>query len=345
MRRRALALLAVALLWPAGLGHGDETRRWLLDEPGLAPITPEDWAARPGVFDFLPGERLDYDVRYLGIPIGRVWLEVARFVERDGVRLAHLTAGARTNGFWDTFYRIDDVSEAWVDLDRGTTIRTATHTHHGRHHESVEQVDFDWETHYVRVREERRDRGTLRLVAFDFGAFVHDTFDLFYAIRSLPLEPGFAVQLPVYANRKVYAFHVEVVRREPWKSDLLGPGDAFVIRPYDLLDGEPTGNGAGEVWVRADGRHVPMRLVGWFRTTERFRVAGIRAELVGHRERLPGWPEPPKPRYVARPPAVPTEDGRPRWTPPPEVREARERRGVRPVNRKIVLPPPVASPG
>jgi hypothetical protein len=198
-RRSALALLAFALLVPASAGRGGEHEGYLLDEPGLVPITPEAWAARPGVFDFLPGERLDFDVRYLGIPIGRVWLEVARFVERDGVRLAHLTAGARTNGFWDKLYRIDDVSEAFVDLDRGTTVRTRTLTHHGRHHEVFEQVDFDWETHFLRVREENRHKRTLHLVAFDFGAFVHDTFDLFYAIRSLPLEPGFSVRLPVYA--------------------------------------------------------------------------------------------------------------------------------------------------
>jgi len=345
VRRHVRVLLAVALLWPTPIGWSSERNGFLLDEPGLVPITAKDWAARPGVFDFLPGERLDYDVRYLGIPIGRVWLEVARFVERDGVRLAHLTAGARSNGFFDAFYRIDDRSEAWVDLDRGTTLRTRTHTHHGRRHEVFEQVDFDWETHYVHVEEEKRHRGTLRQVAFDFGPFVHDTFDLFYAIRSLPLEPGFAARLPVYANRKVYAFHVEVVAREPWDSELLGPGDAFVIRPHDLLDGEPTGNGQGEVWVRADGRHVPLRLVGWFRTTERFRVAGIRAELVAHRERRPGWPPPPRPHYRPRPAAEPTEDGRPRWTPPPAVREARERRGVGPIDRKIRLPASVAAPG
>jgi len=337
-RAGAALLLGLVLLQPAAAGRGSAARAWLLDEPGLAPITAEAWAARPGVFDFLPGERLDYDVRYLGIPVGRVWLEVVRFVERDGVRLAHLAAGARTNSFWDAFYRIDDVSEAWVDLDRGVTVRTRTHTHHGRRHEVFEQVDFDWETHYVHVREEKRHRRTLREASFDFGPFVHDTFDLFYAVRSLPLAPGFAVRMPVYANRRVYAFHVEVLRREPWDDPVLGPGEAWVIRPHDLLDGEPTGNGAGEVWVRADGRHVPLRLVGWFRTTDRFRVAGITAELAGHRARRPGWPDPPAPRYRPRPPAQPTEDGRPRWDPPPEVREARERRGVAPVDREIRLP-------
>jgi hypothetical protein len=190
----------------------------------------------------------------------------------------------------------------------------------------------------VHVREEKRHRDRLRLVSFDFGPFVHDTFDLFYAIRSLPLEPGFSVRLPVYANRKVYAFHVEVVRRERVEHALFGPGEAVVLRPYDLLDGEPTGNGEGEVFVSADGRHLPLRLEGWFRTTEHFHVAGVSAELVAHRERLAGWPAPGLPRYRPRPAAEPTHDGRPRWDPPAHVEEARRRAGVVPVDRKLRLP-------
>jgi hypothetical protein len=336
--RRALPVLAaLALLAPAPAGLGADRTGWLLDEPGLVPITPEQWAADPGAFDFLPGERLDFQVRYLGLPIGRVWLEVVRFVERDGMRLAHLAAGARTNRFWSALYRVDDVSEAWVDLDRGVTVRTRTHTRHGRRREVWEQVDFDWATHFVFVHEERRHSNRLREVAFDFGPFVHDTFDLFYAVRSLPLDPGFSARLPVYANRKIYAFHVEVVRREPWAGEVSDSDEAVVLRPYDLLDGEPTGNGAGEIWVSADGRHLPLRLVGWFITTDRFRVGGIRADLVAHRERLEGWPEPPRPHYRPRPPAEPTEDGRPRWDPPPRVREARRQHHVEPIDRKSPL--------
>jgi len=330
-------MVAGILLGAAPAGFGADRGGYLLDEPGLVEIGPEAWAEDPGVFDFLPGERLDYDVRYLGIPIGRVWLEVARFVERDGRRLAHLRAGARTNDFWSALYRVDDVSEAWVDLDRGVTVRTRTHTLHGRRREVWEQVDFDWRTHFVHVREERRHSGRWIEEAFDFGPFVHDTFDLFYAVRSMPLEPGFSARLPVYANRKIYGFHVEVVRREAWEGELFGETEAVVLKPFDLLDGEPTGNGAGEVWVRAGGRHVPLRLVGWFITTDRFRVGGIRADLVSQRARRPGWPEPPTPRYRPRPAARPTEDGRPRWEPPPEVIEARRRHDVHPVERKGAL--------
>ena len=305
MMRPALLLVA-ALVGLAPLAWGDdleEAPAYLLDTPGLRAITPEEWSARPGAFDFLPGERLDFSVRYFGVPIGRIWLEVARFVEWEGHRVAHLVAGARTNGFWSKLYRIDDVSEAFVDLDRAVTLRTRTHTHHGPRREVFEQVDFDWDTHFVHVHEEKRHRDRLLRESFDFGPFVHDTFDLFYALRSLPLAPGYGARLPVYANRKIYAFHVDVVRREPIDHPVLGAGDAFVLRPYDLLDGELAGTGAGEVWVRDDARRLPVRLVGWFRSTQHFRVGSVKVELTGYRERLPGWPAPEPPRHRPTQPA------------------------------------------
>ena len=338
MRGAFSVFLAIAIALSPASAAADElepkVRPWLLDEPGLVEIGPKAWARRPGRFDFLPGERLDFEVRYFGVPIGWVWLRVARFVEWQGVRVAHLVAGARTNAFWSKVYRVDDVSEAWVDLDRAVTLRTRTHTRHGRRHEVFEQVDFDWTTHFVHIREEKRHKDRLREEAFDFGPFVHDTFDLFYALRALPLAPGQAARFPVYANRKVYAFHVDVVRRETIDDPVLGPGEALVLRPYDLLDGEPAGSGAGEVWVRDDRRRLPVRLVGWFRTTSHFRVGQVRADLVAYRERLPGWPEPRTPRPRPTPRIEASEDGRPRWSPPPEVLEARRRAGVMPFERK-----------
>lgn len=333
------AVLALVLVLLGTAPGAQEAEPWLLDAADAREITPEEWRARPGRFDFLPGERLDFSVSYLGIPIGRVWLEVARFLALDGRRVAHLVAGARTNGFWSAIYRIDDRSEAWVDLDRVVTLRTRTHTRHGRRHEVFEQVDFDWETHFVHIREEKRHRNRLRLEAFDFGPFVHDTFDLFYALRSLSLEPGDSARFPVYANRKVYAFGVDAVRREPIDDPVLGAGAALVLRPYDLLDGEPAGGGAGEVWVRDDARRLPVRLVGWFRTTDHFRVAGVKAELAAYRERRPGWRAPRRPAPARAPPAIePSEDGRPVWRPPAAVLEARRRRGVVPYERKLPLP-------
>ncbi len=309
----------------------------LLDLPDARELGPNDLAHRPGRFGFPPGERFDYRIRYLGIPVAKGWIEVARYLEHDGRRLAHLVAGGETNAFFSLFYRIDDRTEAWVDIDELVTVRTRTHTRHGRK-EVWEEVVFDWDMHWVRVWEERRHRELVHEVAFDFGPFTYDTFDIFYAIRSFDLAPGLSVRMPVYASHKIYGLEVNVTRAEQIDSKVLGPVEAFVLEPVDLVDGHPAEHGEGEIWLTAGARPIPVRLAGWFRSKEQFRVGGVTAELVAYRAKRPGWPDLPPPSGTDRRFEAPTREGRPRWTPSSAVRDARSRAGLVEIDRKRPLP-------
>ncbi len=314
---------------------GPAPEPFLLDAPGLRVLGPEALAARPSRFPFAVGERLDYDVAWWGIAVGRASLEVARLVEWQGARLAHVVATARTNDFFSVFYRVDDRSESWIDVDRLRTLRTATLTRHADK-ETWEEVEFDWTTHLVHVVEEKRHAVRVKSAVLDTGPFLYDTFDVFYALRGLPLEIGLAAELPVYASRKVYGLHVDVERREAVDDPVLGATEAFVLRPYDSLDGEPQDDGAGEVWVDARAPHVPIRLRGWFRTvSERLRVGGVRVSLAGYRARAEGWPVPSFHTTPARPWPARTKRGTPEWDVPPTVAAAREARGEAPGKQRL----------
>jgi hypothetical protein len=283
------------------------------------------------------GERLEYSVRYFGISVGTVAIEVARLLENEGRRLAHVVATARTNDFFSAFYPIDDRSEAWIDIDRLVTVRTATHTHHGRKRETYEEVTFDWSTHFLHVMEAKRHRGRVHDLVLDFGPFVYDTFDIFYAVRRLPLAPGYAVDLPVYASKKVYGFGVEIDRVERIRSRLLGEVVTLVLRPYDTLDGERQGDGAGEIWLLADGSHVPVRLKGWFNTNESYRVGSLIAELVAYERGEAVEPRRKVPWDAPRARVARSAEGMPIWEPPAAIRAARRAARTVPVDRRIPI--------
>ncbi|MAE97218.1 MAG: hypothetical protein CL910_21415, partial [Deltaproteobacteria bacterium] len=214
-------------------------------------------------------------------------------------------------------------------------VRTATLTRHGEK-ETWEEVEFDWRTHLIHVVEEKRHAGRIKSAVLDAGPFIYDTFDVFYALRALPLELGKGADLPVYASRKIYGLHVDVERKESLVDPVLGEVDALVLRPYDSLDGAPQEDGAGEVWVTAAAPHVPIRLRGWFRTVgERLRVGGVRVTLAGFTRGAPGWPTP---RFETRPAQEwpgRTKGGSPVWEPPPEVQRAREIAGLAPGKQRI----------
>ncbi len=308
---------------------------FLLDAPDVRPLAAADVAADPPPWRFPPGERAVYAVRYLGVEIGHVTVEVARWITVGGRRVAHVVATGRTNELFSVLYPIDDRSEAWIDVDRAVTLRTATWVHHGRRKETIEEVVFDWDAHYVFVLEEKKHVPRVREVAFDFGPHVYDTFDVVYAIRALALAPGFETELPVYASRKVYGLELRVAARGPVRAPALG-GEvpALVLRPRNRVDGELQPDGRGRITVTDDARHLPVRVDGWLRTNEGIRVPGIAAELVAFEPGDPAWRALGPTRLAARPGAA-TVDGRPRWTPPAPLVATRERRGLLPVDRKF----------
>ncbi len=308
---------------------------FLLDAPDLRTLSPDALRERPGRFPFAVGERLEYGVSWWGIEVGRATIEVARLVGWRGLRLAQVVAVARTNPFFSLFYRVDDRSESWIDIDALRTVRTATLTRHA-HKETWEEVEFDWRTHLIHVVEEKRHTAYIKEAVLDAGPFVYDTFDVLYALRSLPLTIGLSAELPVYASRKIYGLHIDVQRRERLRNPALGEVEALVIRPYNVLDGKPQDDGAGEVWVQADAPHVPLRMRGWFRTvSERLRVGGVRVNLVGYRA---GEERGPRPAFVPRPArewSARTEEGTPIWEVPEPVRAAREAAGEEPRRRGV----------
>ncbi len=341
---RALALGLVLMCLPLGprpaAGQPEaavesEVPPFLLEAPGVRVLEPAQLADRPAAFPFAVGEALDYDVSWWGIAVGRLRIEVARLIEWQGRRLAHVVATARTNEFFSLLYLVDDRSESWIDVDELRTIRTATLTRHASK-ETWEEVEFDWDTHLVHVVEEKRHANRIKEAVLDTGPYLYDTFDALFALRMLPLETGLAAELPIYASRKIYGLHVDVGRREQLLDPVLGEIDALVLRPYDLLDGKPQDDGAGEVWVSAAAPHVPIRLRGWFRTvSERIRIGGVRVDLAGYRRAAPGWPEPPFATRPAREWPARTKLGAPLWEVPAPVAAARAERGLEPRKQRV----------
>jgi hypothetical protein len=329
----ALLLLAPFGVAPHVPDGGSPPPGLLLDGPGVEVLSAADAADVASHFPL--GERLVYSVSYYGVPIGSAEVEVARLVEFEKRRYAHLVATARTNEFFSAFYRVDDRHEAWIDLAERRVARTRTRTVHGSR-ESHEEVSFDWETHFLLEHEVKYQKAKEYHVAFDFGPYVFDVIDAFYALRSLPAEVGFEASFPVYASEKVYGLHLSVTKRRSLRHPLLGEVEALEVQPYETVDGEGDGAGAGRLVVLAERGHLPILMSGWFRASKRVRVGGMRAELSALESGDSAWP-PASTKPWAPPPRAETRGkGRiPEWEPPAAVLAARERTGVEPRDEKV----------
>ena len=336
--RLALAVTTLFLLLPTSASHA----QWLLDDPALRVLSPEDLASRPARFPFPVGERLEYAVSWFGVPAGTAVIEIARFVALGDQRYAHVVATARTNAVFSVLHLIDDRSEAWIDLDRFVTVRTrALERRPGKLYD--ESVRYDWSTHFLHARLDKQHKGQRREIALDFGPHAHDTSDVVYALRALPLAPGRSFGLPTYASRKLFELRIDVAAGPPLASEPFGTVETLAVQPSMRLDGRTFAAGDGVVYVTGAAR-VPIRLDGWIRTSEQsFLLQGLRAVLTGYTASAPGWSSRHEVAWAVPAAMPPTQDGVPQWEPPPAVRTARAKAGVAVGETLSRIPLPVVS--
>ncbi|PYP76604.1 MAG: hypothetical protein DMD35_18195, partial [Gemmatimonadetes bacterium] len=93
----------------------------------IAPAT----ASSERATTLIVGERLEYDVKFGRLRVGRGSMEVRETTDVRGREAWH-TVFAVGGGI--PFFRVDDRLESWIDTQRFTSLRVSQHTNEGRYH-------------------------------------------------------------------------------------------------------------------------------------------------------------------------------------------------------------------
>ncbi|HTL71354.1 MAG TPA: DUF3108 domain-containing protein [Candidatus Eisenbacteria bacterium] len=224
MRLRPAAILLAPVLLvlcaPCFPSSNNFARKAVPDAPLLAPDPS------------MPlGEKLTYDIFWLGFPVGtgEVWVKEKTVV--DGREAYHVVGTARGNGFLGGIYPVQDEAHSWIDAETLRSLRFSKK---------------------IREGPNRADEKT------DFRPPAHDAFSAFYWARRQALEPGRTVSTVLTTGKKEWGLDVDVVRRE--RKSLRGHGkvDAIVVEPRLLVDGKPDTRGRAWLHLRNDSRRTPV---------------------------------------------------------------------------------------
>lgn len=194
------------------------------------------------------GERLEYDVRFGKLRVGRGSMEIREITDVRGREAWH-TVFAMRGGI--PFFRVDDRLESWIDSRTFTSLRLSQHTNEGRYHRDRHIEFFPDRSTMLERGESAREEPTVE-EPLDEGA-------LLYFVRTLPLNVGDRYSLDRYFRPDRNPVRLDVLRRERIEVPA-GTFETIVVRPTISTSGIFSENGQAEVWVTDDERHLMVRM-------------------------------------------------------------------------------------
>lgn len=199
------------------------------------------------------GERLVFQVRFGPIRAGTAEMAVEDRITFAGRPTYRIRTSARSADWF--FYRVRDTVISYLDAGGLFSWKYEKHLREGDYrNDEISTFRHQADTPVVlRVKNGERED------PMEFPRFSADVLGALYVVRTLPLEVGRTVVIPVSDGRRNYDLHVEVERRER----VLVPAGAFdcvVVEPKLESEGIFRKKGRMWVWFTDDARHLPVKM-------------------------------------------------------------------------------------
>jgi hypothetical protein len=215
-----------------------------------AVVTPREAQAQseivPTTHTLIVGERLEYEVKFGPIKVGRASMEVMGVEDVRG-RPAWHTRFQVTGG--TLFFRVNDVLESWIDVETFSSLRFRQQLSEGSRDRLYEYEIYPERAVFVEKAKGERPSVSRPL---DDGSFL-------YFLRTVPIELGAVYEFQRYFMPDRNPVRLEVLGRDSVEVPA-GRFDALVIRPVIKAKGIFSENGRAQIWISNDPDHVLLQM-------------------------------------------------------------------------------------
>ncbi len=197
-------------------------------------------------------ERLEYDLKWIGIPGGTAVLSIKKSDDKFIIK-----SRALSNSFVSAFYKVDDRIKCIVDGangDYGHSINYHIKLREGRHRRNKEVIFNQKEKKVVYIDHRKGKRRE-----YEISANAYDPLSGFFSVRKKDLVVGKNVTVKIFDSKKMWDVKVDVLRREKVEVDA-GTFDAIVVRPNMKSEGVFNRKGDIFIWLTDDERKVPVKV-------------------------------------------------------------------------------------
>lgn len=225
----------------------------LWSDEGAAEGTPEAQDLVPTRPQPVVGERLVFQGRWLGVPVGYGWIEVKEITEVEGRSTYHIEAQGHSNEILSALYPIHDVIHAHLDVETLKPLRFEKHQREGDYH-ADEVVTFD----HASLTATYRSLLNQSVKTIAFPSNVQDLISAFYWLRAQPIPSGQPISLNLYTDEKIY--ETVFLITPPLLLELLKRGTfrCFQVEPKASFKGLLVKRGRLWAYFTADAYRLPL---------------------------------------------------------------------------------------
>ncbi len=211
------------------------------------------------------GEKLTYNIRWFGIPVGTAVFWVCEKIELNGRQVYHVISTAKSNLFASTLYRVNDEMHTYLDCENLYSLKYEKHLREGSYiaDEVVEYDQVNHQASYKSQRKSKNNKVTSKDITVPIPEAVQDPFSCLYYFRTIDadkIKAGQSVFIKVNTEEKNWDLEMAILETKRMELLNMGVFDAFLVEPKTKFQGIFVRKGRMWIWVSADERRLPLIL-------------------------------------------------------------------------------------
>ena len=200
---------------------------------------------------FREGEKLTFDVKYGFVTAGIASFEIPKIKKISGRNAYHVTFEVNTVPTFDTFFKVRDRYETYIDVEGIFPWRFEQHIREG-----------GFSRDFSAFFDQRKGKAKTSGGEFDIPKYVNDIVSAFFYARTLDyskLNVGDRIPLKNFYKDKVYDLDVVYHGKETIEVEA-GKFECIIVEPLVQEGGLFKNEGSIMIWLTNDDAKIPVRV-------------------------------------------------------------------------------------
>jgi len=210
------------------------------------------------ISSLVPGEKLIFKIKYGFIGAGKAVLELNETTYRDSIPAYEIKSRAKTNSFFDKFFKVRDEIISTVDKDKFISYKFEKKLREGnykQHRIHLYYPDLNLSYYLKYSRKSKKFKQT----RMDIPENTQDILSAFYWFRKQEFTVGDTLSVNVTVDGRNTITKVAVHRLETIET-IFGEKECFVIEPLLQTEAIFKQTGGVLIWLTRDTYKIPVQL-------------------------------------------------------------------------------------